>query len=236
MRREFSRLDTSWASDMKLQDERKQIEFSIGYVLKLAEAGKTLDQVERFKLSKKAAADDFSKRLDEYLSIGRWQDPAIARNLFEAIYSKTRGKIRKEIGKSKAGRKTVTWQGFKNPITGKKRFPLSLGSKKTNIDNSTMTPAQANFVSLLSKEKKIKNFKNLQKRYRNRSSDTEFINDPMTFNSRAGRLTEAGKRDFKKAFKYVHGYEIDDDYMEALTDRLFGTHAGFDESPFIFRR
>lgn len=216
--------------------EKKEFEFALGYVLKLAESGRTFDQVLGYKAQKTAASDDFWSRLDEYKENGKYPDPKATRRLYERIYSKTRGKLRREADRSQAGDFSPTWQGFRNPITGKWRFPISFGSRKVNTENASMTPAQANLVSLLSKHKDIKNFRQLQGKVSGRSGDFEFLGDPTVFNSHASRFTTRGREDFKKAWRYVHGYDPTDSFVDGFASKLFGTHAGFDGAPHIFER
>lgn len=216
--------------------EKRKFEFALGYVLKLAEAGKTLDQVVAYKAQKRAASDDFWSRLDKYRENGDYADPTATRRLYERIYEKTRGKLRREADRSQAGRFSILWQGLRNPVTGKLRLPISLGSKKVNTENASMTPAQANLVSLLSKHRNVKDFRKLQRKVRSGSGDFEFLGDPTVFNSHASRFTARGKEDFKKAWRYLHGYDPSDAFVDGFASRLFGTRAGFDGAPHIFER
>ena len=213
------------------ESERKEFEFALGYVLKLAESGRTLDQVEEHRSMKRADALE-----DWYTSKGQYRNPELTKRTYDRIYSKTRAKLRREADRSQAGRHSILWQGFRNPVTGKLRIPISFGSKNVNTENASMTPAQANLVSLLTKNRKVNDFKKLQKRVNRRSGDFEFIGDPTVFNIHASRLTNRGKEDFKKAYRYVHGYEPSDYQVDAIAERLFGTHAGFAGQPHIFER
>lgn len=215
-------------------------EYVDGFVQKLAEAGVTLDQAENFVFGKKAydvKADSVESILNnKRYSGGQYKDPVFSRNLYERVYSKTRNKLNREANRAQAGRLSLVWQGLRNPVTGKWRVPISLGSKKINTTVATMTPAQANLVALLSKHKKLKNFNQVQRKVNRRSGDFEFMGDPTIFNARASKLTNRGIEDFKKAYKYVHGFEPDNEMVEMITNRLFGTHAGFDGAPHVFER
>ena len=215
-------------------------EYVDGFMGKLAEAGVTLDQAEGFVFGKKA---DVGIKADSMESImnnpryarGEYVDPKFTRRLYERIYAKTRRKLGREMDRAQSG-KLLVWQGLRNPITGKFRLPVSLGSKAINTQTSTMTPAQANLVSLITKHRNLKSFKGVQRKVNRGSADFEFMGDPTIFNARTSRLTRRGVEDLKKAWKYVHGYSPDDTTIEMLTNRLFGTNAGFDGSPHVFER
>lgn len=193
--------------------------FSLGFALKLAEAGVPADRLVQ-AIDKKAADSD--------------KEPSVSRRAYEMIYEKTRGKLRREADRSQVGRGSLLWQGFRNPVTGKFRFPISFGSKKVNDEIASMTPAQANFVSLLTKYKNLKNHFQVQKKSRQENGDFEFLGDPTVFNSRSSRLTSRGLSDFRKAYKYVNKVDPGDEYAKILTSKLFGENAGFDGSPHIF--
>lgn len=197
----------------------EEMDYTLGFVMKLAEAGVTLDQAEKFVFSKKADSDS---------------EPKISRRAFERIYEKTRKKLRSEINRSDAGDSSIVWQGFRNPITGAIRFPLSIGSRRSNDVNATMTPAQANLVALLTKHRNINGYRGVQRKFKNFHPDFEFMADPTTFNADKGKLTNRGQKDLKKAYKHVFGYEPTDDILGMLTSRLFGTNSGFDGTNHIF--
>jgi hypothetical protein len=204
---------------------REGMEYALGFVMKLAEAGVTFDQAEDFVFSKKAQSSTIEAK-----------EPTVSRRAYDRIYRGTRARIRREADKSQMGNMSLIFQGLRNPITGKFRFPFSIGSKKYNTDISTMTPAQANMVSLLTKHRNIKDYRTIAKHINRGNPDFEFLGDPTVFNTRTGRLTARGMEDFKKAYKYVHNITPDDFIVNRMTNKLFGTTAGFDGSPYMFEQ
>jgi len=197
----------------------KGMDYALGFVLKLAEAGRTFDEARTFVLGKSAADEE---------------KPAISRRTYDRIYEKTRKRLLREYIRSMKGDMTPVYQGFMNPITGKLRFPISIGAKKSNVDVSTMTPAQANMVSLLTKHRKIKNISGVSRRLNRRNPDFEFMTDPTVFDASRGRFTRHGLSDFRKAYRYVHGSDPTDYDIGELEARLFGHTSGFDGSPYVF--
>lgn len=193
-----------------------RMNYTLGYVLGLAEGGATVEDAERFVLFKSAQAE-----------------PTQSRRGYERVYDKTRKMLRRETDRAQRGSRGIVFQGFKNPVTGKLRLPFSIGAKKSNTDISTMTPAQANLVALLTKHTRLRNHNDVARKVNKGHRDFEFLGDPTVFNGRAGRLTNRGMQDLRKAWKYVKGYDPDDFQLREFTNRLFGTQAGFGGSPFV---
>lgn len=79
----------------------------------------------------------------------------------DRIYANTREDMADESGRASAGSGGLTWQGFFDPVTGEWRSPVSWGSTKANVRNSSMTPTQANMVSLLTKNKGIQDYRQM---------------------------------------------------------------------------
>lgn len=213
----------------------KGMDYALGFVLKLAEAGRTFDEARSFVLEKSA----YGGSGEWYPATGRNaapSEPMLSRRTYDRIYAGTRKRLLREADRASSGDRAIVFQGFRNPVTGGFRFPFSIGSRKSNIVNSTMTPAQANLVALLTKHKRLKGYRQVARKLRNGSPDFEFMRDPTIFNSHANRLTRRGMEDLRKAYRHVHGVTPDDYVLGTLAGRLFGTNSGFDGNPVVFDR
>jgi hypothetical protein len=131
------------------------------------------------------------------------------------------------------------WQGWKDPITGSLRFPISIGPTKSNERNATLEPSQANLVSLLTKNRKLKTHKDLERAMDRALDGVEFLGDPSIVDIKGGTLTRLGKQDLAFAYELVRGRKLDPSSTTELStriDKLLGTHAGPGGSPYRFKR
>lgn len=155
----------------------------------------------------------------------------------DRIYRDTRADMMAEADRARGG--FMRWQGFRDPLSGRLRIPVSFGSRKQNVWNSSMTPSQANMVSLLTKNRKIRDYRQLSRAMDKGRSGLEFMGDPSVVNLHSGKLTNHGMDDLKFAFRHVHGRDPTEDDMAKLNarmDRLLGTHAGANGNPHRFEQ
>lgn len=157
----------------------------------------------------------------------------------DRIYANTRDDMFREAYRAGKGSGGLTWQGWRDPVTGKLLFPVSWGSRRHNVANTSMTPSQANMVSLLTKNRKIRDYRQLTRAIRNGRGGLDFMKDPSVVNLHSGKLTRHGMDDLKFAFKHVYGRdptELDMMRLNNRMERLLGTHAGANGNPYRFEK
>lgn len=153
----------------------------------------------------------------------------------DSIYSNVRQDMANEADLARKG--GLHFRSFRDPITGRMRFPIGLRGSRTNVFNSSMTPSQANFVSLLTKNRGVKNHMDLTRAIDRGRKGFDFMGDPSTVNLHSGKLTRHGQKDLEFAFKHVYGRDPTQNDLAKLNkrmDTLLGTHAGANGTPYRF--
>ena len=163
----------------------------------------------------------------------------LSKDMIDSIYRGTRSKLVGEADRSSRGSRVITWQGWRDPVTGALRWPVSFGSKAKNDRNASLSPAQANLLSLLTQGRKYRNHRDVARALRKGDSNLEFLGDPTKFDLGASKLTDKGMRDLNFAWKTRFGHDMNEHergLVEQRLNTLFGTNTIEGGKPFRFER
>ena len=161
----------------------------------------------------------------------------LSKDMIDAIYRNTRSKLVDEARRSTRGARAITWQGWRDPITGALRWPVTFGSRMKNDRNASLSPVQANLLALLTQGRKYRNHRDVARALRMGDSNLEFLGDPTKFDLGNSKLTDKGMRDLNFAWKTRFGHDMNDHEKQLVAQRmneLFGTNTIEGGKPFRF--